>query len=149
MTPQILVIIGLGNGLRLDWALIRSKLLLKPIFCRTTININILEKTPTNHPWALACHIFIFCILTYAIVYVLIHHITFRLYFYFLNNVLYFFKYSCTNIFHGRSLYTLYWKNEMDYLSYWLSTMSGDLFSCMYNWKTVPVYGRSAILFQM
>ena len=32
----------------------------------------------------------IFCILTYAIVYVLIHHIIFRLYLYFFNNVLYF-----------------------------------------------------------
>ena len=25
-------------------------------------------------------------------------------------NILYFFKYSCTNIFHRRSLYTFYWK---------------------------------------
>ena len=53
-------------------------------------------------------HIFIFfCILTYAIIYVLIHHIIFWLYLYFLN-ILYFFKYSCTNIFHRRSLYTFY-----------------------------------------
>ena len=49
-----------------------------------------------------------FCILTYAIIYVLIHHIIFRLYLYFLNIVLYFFKYSCTYIFHRRSLYTFY-----------------------------------------
>ena len=48
------------------------------------------------------------CILTYAIIYVLIHHIVFRLYLFFLNIVLYFFKYSCTNIFHRRSLYTFY-----------------------------------------
>ena len=39
-----------------------------------------------------------FCILTYAILYVLMHHIIFRLYLYSLNNVLYFFKYSCNNI---------------------------------------------------
>ena len=47
------------------------------------------------------------CILSYAIIYVLIHYITFWLYLYFLN-ILYFFKYSCTNIFHWRSLYTFY-----------------------------------------
>ena len=41
-------------------------------------------------------------------IYVLIHHIIFWLYLYFLN-ILYFFKYSCTNIFHRRSLYTFYW----------------------------------------
>ena len=44
-----------------------------------------------------------FCILTYAIIYVLIHHIIFWLYLYFLN-ILHFFKYSCTDIFHRRSL---------------------------------------------
>ena len=33
----------------------------------------------------------------------------FRLHLNFLNSVLYFFKYSCTNIFHRRSLYTLYY----------------------------------------
>ena len=49
-----------------------------------------------------------FCILTYAIIYVLIHHIIFWLYLYFLN-ILYFFKYSCTNIFHRRSLCTFYY----------------------------------------
>ena len=48
-----------------------------------------------------------FCILTYAIIYVLKHHIIFLLYLFFLN-VLYFFKYSCTNIFHRRSLCTFY-----------------------------------------
>ena len=50
---------------------------------------------------------FFFCILTYVIIYVLIHHIIFWLYLYFLN-ILYFFKYSCTNIFHRRSIYTFY-----------------------------------------
>ena len=49
-----------------------------------------------------------FCILTYAIIYVLIHHIIFWLYLYFLN-ILFFFKYSCTNIFLRRSLCTFYW----------------------------------------
>ena len=49
----------------------------------------------------------IFCVLTYAIIYVLIHHIIFRLYLYFLN-IRYFFRYSCTNIFHWRNLYTFY-----------------------------------------
>ena len=48
-----------------------------------------------------------FCILTYAIVYVLIHYIIFWLYLYF-SNILYFFKYSCSNIFHRRSLCTFY-----------------------------------------
>ena len=40
--------------------------------------------------------------------YVLIHHIIFWLYLYSLN-ILYFFKYSYTNIFHRRSLCTFYW----------------------------------------
>ena len=44
-----------------------------------------------------------FCVLTYAIIYVLIHQIIFRFY------PLYFIKYSCTNIFHRRSLYTFYY----------------------------------------
>ena len=44
--------------------------------------------------------------MTYAITYVLIHQIIFR--FYLLKYILYFFKYSCTNIFHRRSLYTFY-----------------------------------------
>ena len=52
-----------------------------------------------------------FCILTYAIIYVLIHHIIFRLHLYFVNIVLYFFRCSCNNIFHGRSLYTFYMNN--------------------------------------
>ena len=50
-----------------------------------------------------------FCILAYAIIYVLIHHIIFWLYLYFLN-IIYFFKYSYTNIFHRRSLCTFYSK---------------------------------------
>ena len=49
------------------------------------------------------------CILTYAIIYVLIHHIIFWLYLYFLN-IFYFFKDSCINIFHRRSLCAFYWK---------------------------------------
>ena len=48
-----------------------------------------------------------FSILIYAFIYVLIHHIIFWLYPYFLN-ILYFFKYSCTNIFHRHSLCTFY-----------------------------------------
>ena len=48
-----------------------------------------------------------FCILTYAIIYVLIHHIIFWLYLYFLN-ILCFFKYSCPNTFHRSSLCTFY-----------------------------------------
>ena len=47
------------------------------------------------------------CILTYAIIYVLIHHIIFWLYLYFLN-IPYFFKYSCINIPHRRSPCTFY-----------------------------------------
>ena len=46
-------------------------------------------------------------ILTYVIIYVSIHHIIFWLYLFFLN-ILYFFKYSCSNIFHRRSLCTFY-----------------------------------------
>ena len=48
-----------------------------------------------------------FFIMTYASIYVLIHHIISWLYLYFLN-ILYFFKYSCTSIFHRRSLCTFY-----------------------------------------
>ena len=54
-------------------------------------------------------YLIFFCILTYAIIYILIHHIIFWLYLYFLN-ILYFFKYSCTNIFHRHSLHTIYYK---------------------------------------
>ena len=66
-----------------------------------------------NTSWAVGLTYWIvyfhfFCIFTYAIVYVLIHHIIFWLYLYLLN-FLYFFKYSCTNIFHRRSLCTFYW----------------------------------------
>ena len=50
------------------------------------------------------------CILTYANIYVLIHHIIVWLYLYLiLLNILYFFKYSCINIFHRRSLCTSYY----------------------------------------
>ena len=53
-------------------------------------------------------YLIFFCILTYAIIYVLIHHIIFWLYLHFLN-ILNFFKYSCTFIFHRRSLCTFYY----------------------------------------
>ena len=43
-----------------------------------------------------------FFILTYAIIYVLIHHIFFWIYLYFFY-ILYFFKYLCINILHRRS----------------------------------------------
>ena len=77
-------------------------------------------------------YIFIFYILTYAIPYVLIHHIICRLYLYFLNNFLYFFKYSWTNILHRRSLYTLYCEaikffqyakglNRLYFVSHWFA----------------------------
>ena len=62
--------------------------------------------------WIVYLHLF--CILTYAIIYVLIH--LFWLYLYFLN-IIYFFKYSCTNIFHRRSL--------------WLVLINGKLFTCL------------------
>ena len=50
-----------------------------------------------NNSWAVVLtqwivYLHCFCILTYAIVYVLIYHIIFRLYLYYLNNVLYFFQ---------------------------------------------------------
>ena len=48
----------------------------------------------------------IFCVLTCAIIYFLIHQIIFR--FCLLKYSLFFFKYSCTNIFHRRSLCTFY-----------------------------------------
>ena len=52
-------------------------------------------------------YLYFFCILTYAIIYVMIHHIIFWLHLYFLN-ILYLFKYSCSNMFHRRSLCTFY-----------------------------------------
>ena len=55
-----------------------------------------------------------FIFFTYVIIYVLIYHIIFWLYRYFLN-IFYFSKYSCTNIFHRRSLCTFHdvikWNN--------------------------------------
>ena len=59
--------------------------------------------------WKVHLHFLYFDILTNAILYVLINHIIFWLYLYFLN-ILYFFKYSSTNIFHRRSLFTFYMK---------------------------------------
>ena len=62
-----------------------------------------------NTRWAvgLTCWIvyILFCLLTYAIIYVLIHHIIFG--FIFTSWIFFnFFKYSCTNIFHRRSFCT-------------------------------------------
>ena len=61
-----------------------------------------------NNSWAVGLtwwiiYLISFCVLTYAIIYVLIHQIIFR--YYLLN---FFFKYSCTNIFHRLSFYTYY-----------------------------------------
>ena len=68
-----------------------------------------------NNSWAvdimdcnLQCKSSHFCILIHAIVYVL-HHMIFQLYIYILNSFVFFIKYSCTNIFHRRSLYTFYY----------------------------------------
>ena len=52
-----------------------------------------------------------FCILTYATIYILIHDIIFWLYLYFFN-IIYFFKYSCTNILHRRSVCTFYFYEQ-------------------------------------
>ena len=73
-----------------------------------------------NTSWAVGltyCIVYLhfFCILTNAIIYVLIHHTILWLYLYFLN-ILYFFKYSCTNIFHRHSLCTFY--SKWKYLRY-------------------------------
>ena len=54
--------------------------------------------------WIVYLHFFVFW---HMQLYVWIHHIIFWLYLYFLN-ILYFSKYSCTNIFHRRSLCTFY-----------------------------------------
>ena len=59
-----------------------------------------------------------FLVLWHKQLYMSWDHIIFRLYLYFLNDVLYFFKYSCTNIFHRRSLYTFYYyQNGMIWFS--------------------------------
>ena len=64
--------------------------------------------------WIVYLH---FCsILTYAVIYVLIHHVIFWLYLYFLN-ILHSFKYSCTNFFHRRSLCTFYSKSISHYFA--------------------------------
>ena len=79
--------------------------------------------------WIVYLHFF--CILAYAIMYVLIHHIIFWLYLYFLN-ILYFFKYSCTNILHRRSLCTFYYQ-EREYITEWDSFINcfvGYVWSC-------------------
>ena len=89
-----------------------------------------------------------FCILTYTIMYVLIHHIMFWLYLYFLN-ILYFFKYSCTNILHRRSPCTFYW-NERDPIcidsidnhgggGWWLVSVCVCLWGGYYQNAAIPV----------
>ena len=65
-------------------------------------------KYSSYHKGTLNCISSFFCTLTYAIIYVLIHHIICWLYLYFLD-ILYLCKYSCTNILHRRSLCTFYW----------------------------------------
>ena len=66
-------------------------------------------------------------ILTYAIAHVLLYHMISRLYLYCLNSILYFFTYSCTNVFHRRSLHTLYSKQFP-----WLQTPSFSwIFICL------------------
>ena len=67
--------------------------------------------------WIVYFHFF--CILTY----VSLHHIIIWLYLHFLN-ILYFFKYSCTNIFHRRSLCTFYWKYVIRKDTQWLWYLS-------------------------
>ena len=86
------------------------------------------------------------CILTYAIIYVLIHHIIFWLYLYFLN-ILYFFKYSCTNIFHRRSLCTFYCQLHLtEHFKFrWIYKMTGDLLHCASNNTSVVWYEFSTL----
>ena len=82
---------------------------------------------------------FFFCILTYAIIYVLIHHIIFWLYLYFLN-ILYFFKYSCTNIFHRCSLCTFFWHGSSLLFQSWTDTLARDwsaISVCLLGLKTI------------
>ena len=69
-------------------------------------------KSILNTSWAVGltywiAYLHIFFVFWHMQLYVLIHHIIFWLYLHFLN-ILYFFKYSCTNIFHRRSFCTFY-----------------------------------------
>ena len=67
----------------------------------------------------------------------------FLLYLYFLNN-LYFFKYSCTNIFHRRSLCTFYWdgyvwfsqRNDWNWLDW------RDMKTTIFGWIMINKYGN-------
>ena len=70
-----------------------------------------------------------FCILTYEIIYVWIHHIMFWLYPYFLD-IIYFIKYSCINIFHRRSLCVFYLNMGlyMAGIKSWLRPQCGKLY---------------------
>ena len=79
--------------------------------------------------------------MTYAIIYVLIHHISFWLNLYFLN-ILYFFKYSCTNIFHRRSPCTFY-HNILHYNDVIMSAMASQITSLMIVYSIVYSRRRS------
>ena len=91
-----------------------------------------------NTSWAVGLTYWIvyfhfFGLLANGIIYVLIHHIIFWLYLYFLN-ILYFFKHSCTNIFHRRSLCTFYQNCRWNSLAVWqkigLLRLLLELLSC-------------------
>ena len=73
-----------------------------------------------NTSWAvgLTCWI-VYLHFFYILTNVLIHHIIFWRYLYFLN-ILYLFKYSYTNIYHRRSLCTFYWKYVIHKDTQWL-----------------------------
>ena len=81
-----------------------------------------------------------FCILTYAIIYVLILNIIFWLYLYFLDIVTYFFTYSCTNIFHRRSLYTFNYPKKWDTLRV---NMMFTLRTCEITFLPTDIYNAS------
>ena len=72
------------------------------IFCRGVSGF------ATDCPCGVWCRGFIFFMFWHMQLYVLMHQIIFG--FTFLN-IIYFFKYSCTNIFHKRSLHTFYTAN--------------------------------------
>ena len=82
--------------------------------------------------WIIYLHFF--CILTYAIICVLIHYIIFLLYLYFLY-IFNFFNYSCTNIFHRRTFYQglsnmlAFWYFLYDFVSYSMKFI-GQMMTC-------------------
>ena len=93
--------------------------------------------------WIVYLHFFL--ILTYAFIYVLIHHIIFWLYLYFLN-ILYFFKYSCTNIFHRCSLCTFYSNRPVSYIPQCTSPISHT--AAFRNWN-VQISSINGVLWDM